>query len=155
MVRDNLTQRVLTFLETLDLTVDDETASSILIDTKDWDIGMSFYFRVSVLAAGGDVSIKLQESDDTTLGNFVDVPAKKIIHPFDSTAGIGSSGVTEVNTSEVVTVAAIGADEANLVGIGCFSNKRYIRVMGIAADSADVEIDLFAIKDAETLPVVP
>ncbi len=142
------------FVETLDLAVDAETESAILIDTSDWDIGMSFYFRVSTLAAGGDVSIKLQESDDTTLGNFVDVPAKKIIHPFDGTVGIGSEGVTDSNTSEVVTVAAIGADAAFLVGIGCFSNKRYIRIVGIAADSADVEIDLFVIKDGELVPVV-
>jgi hypothetical protein len=145
-IRDNLTPRKLVFLGQSSgaVVADDDLGNAF--DNAHYEMGVAIFARVSAYTTG-NVVFKLQESSDNI--TYTDVPANKIIHPQGSSTAVDAAGVTSSNLSESVT--AVLADEADVIGLGVFSNARYIKA--VAAEGFTADVELYAMADAEYPPV--
>lgn len=79
------------------------TDTSAAIDTAGFE-GAALIVETGAIAGAGDFTAKLQHSDTTTIGDFVDVPAAQLVGTFP----------TSLAASSVVKVGYVGA-------------KRYLR----------------------------
>ena len=105
------------------------------IDTAHFDSGVMFFIDLPVYSAG-DAAFTLQESDAVGSG-YTDIDSTKLITPNGAVSYIAQPSVGD-----------------DLGRIGCFSNKRYVRVKLTSTNSADYTVSAYAVKKGELRPVV-
>ena len=154
-VVSNITWQNLIFVEQLTGLSNGDNISAQAIDNSDFEMGMSVYMYVTDRTAG-DVTLRLQDAADDGSGapdaaTWLDLAANKIVHPQGASVAVDAAGVTDTNLSE--TVALDTAVLTTLVGLGVFSNRRWLRAVVVGASAFDGEVNLLAIRGAEYPPV--
>lgn len=111
----------LNFTRAANLTVGNNTQNSALIDMKGWESLTVVCHTGAVTASGADINFKLQHSDSTATGTFVDCTADEVIGAADPVDD--------------------DADDNKIKGtIGYRGNKRYVRLVAVGSTSANAVV---------------
>ena len=100
----------------------DTTTNGAIIDTADFDGGVLFTILSSVFNAGTYTPV-LEESDDSGMSGANDVADGNLI-----------------GTEAVAVISAVSASGANLVSLGAFGTKRFLRLKIVSASSTTTTI---------------
>lgn len=103
----------------------DTTTNGSIIDTADFDPGMSYNFFCTVYGAGTYVPV-LEESDASDMSGATNVAAANII------GTLAGATITAAN--------AAGATGQNLYSFGIFGTKRYVRLKVTSTSSTTTTI---------------
>lgn len=133
-VRDQVTKMKMV-QSSYDAIASDTTTVGAIIDTADFELGFSVFLSAPVWV-DGTYTLKLEESDSSTMVGAVVIPTAKLI---------GSLPV----------VAAATVDGAALGKVGVFSNLRYIRVSIVSTDfdATGATIATHVVQHGENCPV--
>ncbi len=138
-VKDMVTQSVMMLAHQSAIAADTTTLSAI-IDTADYDLGVSFYMSAPVYSAG-TFKLTFLESDDSGMSGAISVIDDKIIPIFDP-----------AQDAVVTGLVAITADGDLLQKAGLHSTKRYVQAQIVSTDSANATINLMVNLGAELIP---
>jgi hypothetical protein len=107
-----------TSIRTAPLTVGNNTQNAALCDRQGFEALDVAIFSNTITAAGAGITFKLQHSDTTVAGDFVDVPAGQFI-------------------DKSVAVDDDGDDNLCLGSIGYTGNLRYVRLVATGGASTN------------------
>lgn len=136
-VRDNVTLNNVILSDSAVIS-SDTTTNGTIIDTADFDCGLSFFIGATAYT-DGTYKLVLEEGDESNLSDATTVPAKKLI---------------EVDGLDAVTtgVTALTADGGKFFKVGLHSNKRYVRANVVSTStSTGATIAVVAVVSPEVL----
>lgn len=139
-VREQVTQMeaVLAFQGSIST---DTTTNTQIIDTANFDMGVSFYLSAPVYT-DGTFKVTFEEGEDSGLSDAAAVPSDKIV-PIEVTAE------DAVNTG----ITAVTNDGDVLVKAGVHSTKRYVRANIVSTGTTTgATLNLVAVLGSENLP---
>lgn len=125
-------------LSDLNAFVADATVNGPAIDTEGFDLGVTF-FLVCTAYTSGDVTLTIQESDESGSG-FANVPNEKLV-------GFNQGSIP---SAQVDALTANGGTAAKL---GVHSTKRYVRAVLTGANTSVATVVATAVLGGEVLPV--
>lgn len=111
----------------------DTTTSGDIIDTADFEAGFMI-IPLCIAFSAGSFEFKIYESDDSGMAGAVEV---------DSTKIIGTLPTLTAQTSSNTTV----------LGVGVFSNLRYLQIRVVSTGTANGTILAMAVQESEFQPV--
>lgn len=118
------------------------TTNTTIIDTADYDVGISFYLSAPVYT-DGTFKLTFQEGDDSGLSDATTVPAVKIVPISDSAQDAVNTGITEQTD-----------DGDRLVKAGIHSTKRYVRANIVSTGvTSGATVNLAVQRFAENIAV--
>lgn len=134
-VRDNISNNEI-LVAGINLALDgNETNAGIILDTADFDLGVSFGCLITAWTDGAHAII-IHEGDDSGLSDAALVPAEKLI------GALPSYGAIHAN-----------ADVVQMVGV--HSTKRYVRASIVSTGVTTGAVgSIFALKSTEYRPDV-
>ncbi len=112
----------------------DTTTNGAIIDTKDFDGGYMYTIASTVFGAGTYTPI-IEESNDSGMSGATDV-----------------ADINLIGTEAGAAITALTASGANLVSIGVFGTKRFLRLKILSASSSTTTIVAFAHAKTELRP---
>jgi hypothetical protein len=114
---------------------DDTETDGVIIDTADFELGITFIFAITAFSAGS-FEFQIFESDADDMAGEVAVDSDKLI-------------------GTLPTLTALTADNTSIDGVGVFSNLRYLRVK-VVPDSASGNNSVlgFAVQESEFQPTI-
>lgn len=136
-VRDNVTLNNVILSDSVAIS-SDTTTNGTIIDTADFDMGLSFFIGATAYT-DGTYKLVLQEGDESNLSDAATVPADKLIEV---------DGLDAVKTG----VTALTAAGGEFFKVGVHSNKRYVRANIVSTStSTGATIAVVALASPEIL----
>jgi hypothetical protein len=119
----------------------DTTTNTTIIDTADYDLGLSFFLSAPAYT-DGTYKLVFQEGEESDLSDAVTVSSDKIVPIYVSSKDAVNTGIT-----------AITADGNFLVKAGLHSTKRYVRAQIVSTGTdTGATLNLVAVVGAEVCP---